>query len=149
MKTVSAWYTCRILLTLFSTLLVFGCSQKGAPIEGVGGADISQLPARDQIIQYAARGDIAAMENILVTDPKALNSRSGPRRWTPLHMAAANGQKKAVQFLLEKGANPRIQDEDGYTAADIAGQEGHSDIEKMIEQVAANAEASSSNDSGE
>ena len=128
------------LIVMSAAIVGVGCSgTSNAP--GVGGADISQLPPNQQMIEYAARGDIQAMQNVLASNPKVINTRSGPHRWTPLHMAAANGQKKAVQFLLQNGANPRIEDEDGYPADQIAAQNTHNDIAKIIQEAMASAPA--------
>ncbi|HOJ32606.1 MAG TPA: ankyrin repeat domain-containing protein [Candidatus Hydrogenedentes bacterium] len=128
------------LIVVSLAIVGVGCSGTSND-PGVGGADISQLPANQQMIEYAARGDIQGMQNVLASNPKVINTRSGPHRWTPLHMAAANGQKKAVDFLLQNGANPRIEDEDGYTADQIAAQNMHNDIAKIIEDAMASAPA--------
>ncbi len=135
-------FTWAMALSALSMLAALGVACSGASnAPGVGGADISQLPPNQQIIEYAAQGDIAAMQNILASNPKVINTRSGPRRRTPLHMAAAAGQKKAVQFLLDNGANPRIEDEEGFPPDQVAAQEGYNDIAKMIQQAAASAPA--------
>ena len=42
------------------------------------------------------------------------NLVSSPRQWTPLHWAAAmDGKEVTVQFLVEKGADINVKDNDG------------------------------------
>ena len=49
-------------------------------------------------------------------NPKA-KSKSG---WTPLHVAAFNGQAKIVTALLDAGADPKARTSLGFAAFDLA-----------------------------
>lgn len=46
-------------------------------------------------------------------------------RCTPLHAAAMHGQAKAIDYLLERGADPRASDSEGYCPMHYAAGEGH------------------------
>ncbi|MBI2689542.1 MAG: ankyrin repeat domain-containing protein [Acidobacteria bacterium] len=63
-----------------------------------------------QILQAAARGDIAALTLALNADPGALNRNSPHPYWggeaAPIHLAAEWGQTDTVKFLLGFGATP-------------------------------------------
>ena len=67
----------------------------------------------------------------------------GLQRRTALMRAAAAGHADVVQVLLEAGANPRMRDEAGATAADLARQLGHAEALASLESHAAGAAGSS------
>lgn len=52
----------------------------------------------------------------------------GLKRRTALMAAAAFDRPEVVSVLLENGANPEAQDEDGNTATDVAREKGNEDI---------------------
>tara|TARA_B110001450_G_C17265269_1_gene337179 strand:+ start:170 stop:490 length:321 start_codon:yes stop_codon:yes gene_type:complete len=49
----------------------------------------------------------------------ALNSTSNSGS-TPLHCALTRGHEHAVRLLVQQGADKKVKDEDGKTAADLA-----------------------------
>ena len=51
---------------------------------------------------------------------------------TPLHLAAAEGQDKAVQYLLAKGADVNFKDRWGNTALVDAVKSGHGQVVEQI-----------------
>ncbi|ORY75535.1 ankyrin, partial [Neocallimastix californiae] len=51
---------------------------------------------------------------------------------TPLHFAASNGHAQVVDYLLERGADPDIEDQYGCTPIDIALAQGYTDIYKSL-----------------
>lgn len=55
---------------------------------------------------------------------------------TALHEAAKNGQKAAVELLLEKGANPSLKDSLGKTALDLAKDKHHHDVVDILSRAA-------------
>jgi ankyrin repeat protein len=90
------------------------------------------------MLQAASAGDLKTMESLIGSDP-AIVDALGVREVTPLHVAAASGQDKAVTFLLEHGADPLAEDETSNTPAITARAEGHAGTAKIIEDwIAAN-----------
>lgn len=53
----------------------------------------------------------------------------GPGGWTPLMIAAADGDVKMVEYLLKRGADPRAQTDSGQTAFDVTGS---SQIKRLV-----------------
>jgi len=60
-------------------------------------------------------------------------------RGTPLHLADANGWACPALFavLLEAGADPTLKDKLGRAALDIAKENDHAEVAKLLEQHAA------------
>jgi ankyrin repeat protein len=54
---------------------------------------------------------------------------------TPLHAVANNGDVDMARFLLARGADPRLTDDQSRTAVDIARQGGHTAIVELLEAV--------------
>jgi uncharacterized protein len=51
---------------------------------------------------------------------------------TPLHSAAANGDRGAVELLLANGADAHAERDDGKTAADLARESGHEEVAELV-----------------
>ena len=49
-----------------------------------------------------------------------------------MHFAASNGHAQVVDYLLERGADPDIEDQYGCTPIDIALAQGYTDIYKSL-----------------
>ena len=54
---------------------------------------------------------------------------------TPLHFAAASGSYGCVQHLLDCEADPRIRDDHGSLAADVATAAGFPSIERLLKRA--------------
>ncbi|XP_054465873.1 espin [Anoplopoma fimbria] len=54
---------------------------------------------------------------------------------TPLHDAAENGELECCQILVVNGVDLGIRDQDGFTAADLAEYNGHSQCAKYLHTV--------------
>ncbi|KAL2229086.1 potassium channel AKT1-like isoform X1 [Sesamum indicum] len=52
---------------------------------------------------------------------------------TALHVAVCEGNIEIVKFLLDQGANIELGDENGWTARDLAEQQGHEDIKELFD----------------
>ncbi|XP_075241022.1 transient receptor potential cation channel subfamily A member 1 homolog isoform X2 [Convolutriloba macropyga] len=58
---------------------------------------------------------------------------------TPLHKAASYNREKAIEFLLQNGANIDAVDEDGYTALLVAAYKGHEAVTEQLLNAKADA----------
>lgn len=52
--------------------------------------------------------------------------------WTPLHAAAANGNRGLIQLLLRHGADLAEQNDDGKTAFDLATEKQHTEAANLL-----------------
>lgn len=82
----------------------------------------------------AGEGHYAIVTIILGKSPWLANeqSRSG---WSPLHSAAVMGHAQVVGLLLESGANPRLKNNQGKTAGDLAKERNKLEVSRKIEEV--------------
>lgn len=75
----------------------------------VGRPDLVELllasGAEVDVFAAAARGDVGRLEALLAADAAHVEARS-PDGWTPLHLAAHFGHKRAARALLDRGAAP-------------------------------------------
>ncbi|KIK72812.1 hypothetical protein PAXRUDRAFT_179876, partial [Paxillus rubicundulus Ve08.2h10] len=51
---------------------------------------------------------------------------------TPLHISSWEGHSEVTKFLLEKGADPHVQDKDSETPLDCARIKGHHAIVDVL-----------------
>ena len=79
----------------------------------------------------ASNGHVAVLA--LLSGHVSIDSRTS-RGQTPLIVAAAEGHVPAVQWLVQNGASTHMQDEDGYSAMEVAVMKGCEEaVEALIE----------------
>ncbi|XP_007939737.1 espin-like protein [Orycteropus afer afer] len=85
-------------------------------------------------LHFAARGGHTPIVDrlLLMGAPIMRDSWGG----TPLHDAAENGHLECCQTLVSHHVDPSHQDEDGYTAADLAEYHGHQDCAQYLRDMA-------------
>ncbi|KAJ7125673.1 ankyrin repeat-containing domain protein [Mycena crocata] len=77
--------------------------------------------------------DVQRLVSLLQEDAGVdLNARDA-FGYTPLHLAADRGHFSVVKFLLERGADRTIKDEDDLCAAELAQAAGHDRIVQLLE----------------
>lgn len=101
---------------------------KGAAVNRVGWTPLHYAAASGDLeiggllLQRGAKVDPVS--------PKASGS------YTPLMMAAREGQEDFAKFLIEHGANRRLKNGEGLTAAQIAERADHQSIAKLLSGAA-------------
>ncbi|MFA8020911.1 ankyrin repeat domain-containing protein [Bremerella cremea] len=68
----------------------------------------------------------------LIDNGASMEIRANKTVQTPLFYASRENSPKIVQWLLEKGANPNLQDPDGTTALHWAARKGFVDVAKVL-----------------
>lgn len=85
------------------------------------------------IHQLSAQGEISQVETHLAKDSSLLNSQD-ERGFTPLMWAAAFGEITMVEFLLQKGADPKMMARERESALSLASAGGFADIVNILLQ---------------
>eukprot|EP00009_Paramoeba_aestuarina_P002804 CAMPEP_0201522478 /NCGR_PEP_ID=MMETSP0161_2-20130828/17615_1 /ASSEMBLY_ACC=CAM_ASM_000251 /TAXON_ID=180227 /ORGANISM="Neoparamoeba aestuarina, Strain SoJaBio B1-5/56/2" /LENGTH=395 /DNA_ID=CAMNT_0047921331 /DNA_START=21 /DNA_END=1208 /DNA_ORIENTATION=+ len=86
-----------------------------------------------KVCHAASEGNVFLLENVFENSFLSIDASDYDNR-SPLHLAAACNHKKACEYLLKKGANPRALDRFGNTAIQEALREGHPELSKFIEE---------------
>ncbi|XP_032428489.1 espin-like protein [Xiphophorus hellerii] len=84
----------------------------------------------------ASRGHHCILEKLLHMGSKVIKDFWGG---TPLHDAAENGELESCKILLANGANSTEEDIDGFTAADLAEYNRHSECARYLRAIEKNA----------
>ncbi|XP_003974129.2 DNA-binding protein RFXANK [Takifugu rubripes] len=98
------------------------------------GNEMTLLPASIDslsIHQLAAQGEVSEVAAHLSKDTSLLNKQD-ERGFTPLMWAAAFGEKSTVDFLLDKGADPKAIAWERESALTLASSGGYVDIVKSL-----------------
>ncbi|KAK2851212.1 hypothetical protein Q5P01_007488 [Channa striata] len=80
----------------------------------------------------ASRGHAKVLSWLLLHGGEIVTDNWGG---TPLHDAAENGELECCQILVVNGVDLGIRDQDGFTAADLAEYNGHSQCAKYLHTV--------------
>lgn len=87
---------------------------------------------RDALMSAVRGGDLAHVRRLAADTPPAELDAAGPDGRTPMMLAAAAGAEEMVALLLELGADPALSDGAGRTAADLAFENGHTDLGQRL-----------------
>ena len=77
------------------------------------------------------KGDLEMVKSLVNKKGMSVNMRDKDGR-TPLYIAAREGYRNIVDFLINNGAETSIRDKDGMTILHWAGKEGFSDIIQLL-----------------
>jgi len=90
-------------------------------------------PLHSAVATDAGDRDIEIVRMLLEksANPNA-KSQSGS---TPLHTVAFTGDREGLDLLLKHGADPKIANRDGKTAAAIARERGHQEIAEVLARM--------------
>jgi len=69
---------------------------------------------------------------MLLTEAGAKVNHQDKDRDTPLHEAARGGYLELVQYLLSKGADTSLKDNDGSSAEDMAKASGQAKVAELL-----------------
>jgi ankyrin repeat protein len=96
-------------------------------------AHIDSLTIDGQLFDAARKGDLEKLTALLDQHPDKLYARTQPYEHTMLHLAAQNGQLRAVEFLLARGIDPNTREKgDNTYAMHWAAAAGHLDVVKRL-----------------
>lgn len=98
------------------------------------GNEVTLLPASIDslsIHQLVAQGEVSEVAAHLSKDSSLLNKQD-ERGFTPLMWAAAFGEKTTVDFLLDKGADPKTIARERESALTLASSGGYVDIVESL-----------------
>jgi len=99
------------------------------------GADVNLKDSENFTPVYAAVnvGDRLLLE-ALVEAGADLNVQDGERKWSPMMLAAYDGNYEIVKFLKNLGVNLDLVSDAGYTALDFAEEQNHADVVKLLKE---------------
>jgi hypothetical protein len=119
------------------------CDDSGCRGEDVSRmTSIPEVAVKDALFEIAAKGDVRELEKL--TKTKFWIDIYGADGKTALMKASENLQKEFADKLLTKGANPKLQDVNGYSALHMAAPKltkKNSDLIKVLLKAGAEMEA--------
>ena len=85
-------------------------------------------------LECAAAGDHLPVIEFLLTHGASVDLKDGVLGRTALIRAAEEGHLKAATLLLDKGANPNLEADDGATALQLAADNHHDEVVQLLKQ---------------
>jgi len=85
----------------------------------------------EEIHDAALNGDINKVKSLLAKNPKLIKAKDN-EGMTPLHMAAAAGQKEVAELLIAKGADVNAKSNDGVTPLQMAVAWGQKEVAEFL-----------------
>lgn len=97
----------------------------------------------DTLLHIACRQKRAAIVQSLLAHEPDVDAR-GLHGWTPLHCAVSDGSRRSVpivQMLMASGADPALQDDQGFSVSEWARRDMWEALDSVLELLAAPAAA--------
>ena len=110
---------------LVDYLLEVGCDPDRASAN-----DFKVAPLHSAVANADAEVSLAIAQRLLDGGANPDVRQAGG--WTPIHSAAAHGRLPLTRLLLERGADSAPVGEDGRTPAEMAEENGHAEIVKLL-----------------
>lgn len=105
-------------------------------------SDIPAWKALSEAFHDAAgSGCLGKIKAMLQDNPNLVFSRAAFFGKTPLHAAAGKGHKDVVEFLLAKGADVNVEDQNHQAPLHDAAGSGHKEVVKLLLAKGANVNA--------
>ena len=114
----------KYLLIIISVALLVGCVTRSSPKSTT--AKVPEISIHDAI----EKGNIEAVKHHLDAGTKV--NVKHDKGWTPLQLAAGEGQKEIAELLIKKGADVNAMTDDGLTALFAAILSPHKLIVKLL-----------------
>ena len=93
---------------------------------------VSHNPLRNQALHACiALGNSVDVARLLIDAGAPVNATAAGG-YTPLHIAASNGNRDMVVLLLERGADPGTRCDQDKTPADYARERGHAEVVALL-----------------
>jgi uncharacterized protein len=93
---------------------------------------VSHNPMRNQALHACiALGNSVEVARLLIEAGAKVNATAAGG-YTPLHIAASNGNREMVLVLLENGADPSSRCDQDRTPADYARERGHAEVLALL-----------------
>ena len=83
------------------------------------------------VFRAATRPEPGAIQAMIEKSPQLVHQHD-ENGWTPLHLAAYNGDHVMVEKLLASGADPGIPSLSGETPLDVAVMQGHKAVAQLL-----------------
>lgn len=99
---------------------------------GADAAAVARNPMKVMPLHSAASARNLAMAKALLEHGAPVNARQA-MGWTPLHAAAQNGDQPMTELLLKHRADPRMTNDEGVSAIDLANKGGFGNIVGVLE----------------
>ena len=96
------------------------------------------FPKTKMVFMSAKKDNVDALRDVTEDGTANLNAYGTCRLWTPLHVACFYGSAKVTKFLLSKGVVFNSMDRDGKMPLNLAEENGHVNVAKMILSHAGN-----------
>jgi ankyrin repeat protein len=99
------------------------------------GADASaeaRNPMKVMPLHSAASARNVVLAQALIEHGAPVNARQA-MGWTPIHAAAQNGDKAMTELLLKHGADPRMVNDEGVSAIDLASKGAHAEVVALLQ----------------
>lgn len=122
-----------LLILILAVLHICTCALTASAQKPPASSRMTKEEARVLALTEAAwRGNLSAVKTLLAQGVSLNAEQRGHHGWTALMAASTSGQAEVVNFLLAKGADPKVKLEDGSTTLYQAAQNGDREVVEAL-----------------